>query len=104
MKVAGLDFEEQVISLDDLDFKSTRPEGLAGREGAGADRRRRAGVGIAGDPGASRRKLPGCGLVAGRTTGAGAGAGSRLGNARGLRAAAQRVPDELLAAPSSRGR
>ena len=49
MKAAGIPFEEQVISLDAPDFKARGRRGLRPRQGAGAGRRRRVGVGIAGD-------------------------------------------------------
>ena len=45
MKVAGIAFEETVISLDAPDFKPACRRGLRHRQGAGADRRRRAASG-----------------------------------------------------------
>jgi len=49
MKVAGIAFDEEVISLDAKDFKS-RVTKISGTQGAGACRRQGAGLGIACDP------------------------------------------------------
>ena len=65
MKVAGIAFEETLISLDAPDFKS-RVMALSGaRQGAGADRRRDPRLGIARDPRISGGEISAAALVAG---------------------------------------
>ena len=98
MKVAGIAFDEVVISLDAAGLQAARVENFRHRQGAGAGRRRHPRLGIAGDPGISRRALSRRAALAGRSGGAGACAGDLVGNACRLRAAAPRLPDEHVAA------
>ena len=97
MKVAGIAFDEVVISLDARRFQAARVENLRHRQGAGAGRQRHPCLGVAGDPGISRRAVSGRETLAGRSGGAGACARDLVGNARRLRAAAPRLPDEHVA-------
>ena len=66
MKVAGIAFEEEVISLDAKDFKARVSAVLGHRQGAGAGRRRRPRLGVARDPRISRREISASRPVAGR--------------------------------------
>ena len=63
MKVAGIAFDEVVISLDAAGLQVAGVENFRHRQGAGAGRRRYPRLGIAGDPGISRREVSrrGCG-------------------------------------------
>ena len=78
-------------------FQRARQSAVGHRQGAGARRRRRQGVGIARDPGISRRDVSAGTALAGRSRGAGARPCHRRGNARGLRAVAPASAHEHVA-------
>ena len=66
MKVAGIAFDEQVISLDAEDFKALVTKVSGTGKVPALDRRRRACLGVAGDPRISRRDVSAGSPLAGR--------------------------------------